>query len=211
MNVQEPTENVDAFIDLAFPERHHRVCSRVAALHRSLNEDYRYLEDILKQIAKIHTTLKHDAFNILNLHLHRFLENEEAFAATPDFTNQTLYAKAYILTSVVPFHDVPRGEAGDPWVEDLRDTFATFQDCRSGPQRQDVKEHMTQNLPKYLKNVCTKYADMLRQVNNNENLLQGLTSGKITSLISTSLFRHDAQPPAEFANIVDLQDAYMKA
>ncbi|KAI8144137.1 hypothetical protein BJV82DRAFT_578182 [Fennellomyces sp. T-0311] len=124
MNVQEPAENVDAFIDLAFPGRHHR--------------------DILKQIAKIHTTLKRDAFNILNLHLRRFLENEEAFAAAPDFTNQTLYAKAYRLASVMLFHDVPRGElmhdiankADDPWVEDLRDTFATFQNCRRGPQRQ---------------------------------------------------------------------------
>ncbi|KAI8145474.1 hypothetical protein BJV82DRAFT_577123 [Fennellomyces sp. T-0311] len=146
----------------------------------------------------------------------RFLENEEAFAAAPDFTNQTLYAKAYRLASVMPFHDVPRGglmhdianKADDPWVEDLKDTFATFQDCRRGSQRQalyvipemntsllgimsvrfanqamtNVKEHMTRNLPKYLKNVCTKYADILRQANNNENLAQGLTSGKIVDL-----------------------------
>lgn len=108
-----------------------------------------------------------------------------------------------------------------------------FEFCidRLSPSITDVKEHITRNLPQYLQNVLKKYASILQQSNNNQLLGPGLGVSRIgrcyykniskkyiktvanyfeyvASLMIEHLFAHDPQPPQEFGDIPDLQDAY---
>ncbi|KAI7884112.1 hypothetical protein K492DRAFT_192141 [Lichtheimia hyalospora FSU 10163] len=127
------TDEIDQVFGLLPRGRGKRGCTRVCDLHPLLREQYRVpLKTTMKAIAEMHHLLHRDAYNLMNLHIRRFLENNDQhpFAAPPVVTAQTLWAWAYKYVNYPANHPgnvrvATRGQM-IPQINDLRNTYIFY-------------------------------------------------------------------------------------
>ncbi|KAI8137450.1 hypothetical protein BJV82DRAFT_661333 [Fennellomyces sp. T-0311] len=164
---------------------------------------------------------RQDAFNLVNLHMRRYLEGN--FAVIPPIFNQTWWTWVYKLVGLHPqAENIPAFLATD---NDLMGTFAVFQTCRIDQEANEAyyvpdtvndgtleatmagnfARQAIQNFKEHLRGLQQHIAILWQAA--LEPRLNRMEAKRASAQLARAIVHHDPQPPADLLNL-DIAEDY---
>ncbi|KAI8148751.1 hypothetical protein BJV82DRAFT_708636 [Fennellomyces sp. T-0311] len=214
-NVPQPIFN-------GFPDRTRNV-TRNCSLKALTQPEYGFMQTEIRLIAEVNATRRQDAFNLVNLHMRRYLEGN--FAVIPPIFNQTWWTWVYKLVGLHPqAENIPAFLATD---NDLMGTFAVFQTCRIDQEANEAyyvpdtvndgtleatmagnfARQAIQNFKEHLRGLQQHIAILWQAA--LEPRLNRMEAKRASAQLARAIVHHDPQPPADLLNLDIAEDYQM--